>query len=68
MAERQRWNPVPSVVYGVAFGALAGSLVIWGTNGGDWWQDQAGALLNNNVDDGCLCGCVLCAAIHFKLR
>ena len=44
MAQRQRWNPIPSVVYGVAFGALAGSLVIWGTNGGDRWQDQAGAL------------------------
>ena len=45
MAQRQRWNPIPSVVYGIAFGAVTGILVIWGTNGGERWQDQAGVLL-----------------------
>jgi hypothetical protein len=45
MAQRQRWNPIPSIAYGVTFGALAGSLVIWGTDGGDRWQDNAGTLL-----------------------
>jgi hypothetical protein len=45
MARRQRWNPIPSVVYGVAFGVIAGGLVIWGTNESDRWQDHAGVLL-----------------------
>ena len=30
---------------GVAFGVLAGGLVIWGTEGADQWQDHAGAIL-----------------------
>jgi hypothetical protein len=47
MAQRQRWNPIPSIVYGLTFGALAGSLVIWGTN--DRWQDNAGILLEITV-------------------
>jgi hypothetical protein len=45
MAPRQRWNPITSTVYGVTFGALAGGLMIWGFEGGDRWQDQAGVLL-----------------------
>ncbi len=45
MAQCQRWNPIPSVLYGVTFGALAGGLIIWGFEGGDRWQDQAGVLL-----------------------
>jgi hypothetical protein len=44
-AQRERWNPIPSVVCGVTFGALAGGLMIWGFEGGDRWQDQAGVLL-----------------------
>jgi hypothetical protein len=32
-------------VYGAAFGVLAGGLVIWGTDGDDRWEDQAGAIL-----------------------
>jgi hypothetical protein len=45
MAQRQRWNPIPSAVYGVTLGAFAGGLMIWGFEGGDRWQDQAGVLL-----------------------
>jgi hypothetical protein len=33
------------MVYGVAFGLLLGVLIIWGFEGGDRWQDQAGVLL-----------------------
>jgi hypothetical protein len=45
MSLRQRWNPIPYVVYGVAFGVFAGALMIWGIEGDDRWQDQAGVLL-----------------------
>jgi hypothetical protein len=37
----KQWNPFPSIVYGIAFGALAGALMAWATNGGDRWQIQA---------------------------
>src|SRR5580704_18008292 len=40
MAQRQRWTLIPSIVYGVTFGVLAGGLIIWGFQGGDRWQDQ----------------------------
>jgi hypothetical protein len=42
MVERQRWNPIPSVLYGVTIGTLVGGLMIWGFEGGDRWRDQAG--------------------------
>jgi hypothetical protein len=45
MAEPQRWNPIRSVVYGVTLGSLVGGLMIWGFEGGNRWQDQAGLLL-----------------------
>jgi Na+-transporting NADH:ubiquinone oxidoreductase subunit NqrD len=44
-AMAQRWNPIPSVVFGLALGVLSGALLIWGTDGGDRWQDQAGTVL-----------------------
>jgi hypothetical protein len=37
--------PRPQAPYGVTLGALAGGLMIWGFEGGDRWQDQAGVLL-----------------------
>jgi hypothetical protein len=40
LAQRQRWNPLPAVVNGVALGVMAGGLVIWATGGGDRWQDH----------------------------
>ena len=58
MAQRQRWNPIPSVVYGIAFGAVTGILVIWGTN--DRWQDNAGILLEITV-----LTTVACVAVSF---
>jgi len=45
MAWRLRWNPIPSVMCGVAFGVLAGGLVIWATNEGDRWQEHSGVLV-----------------------
>ena len=45
MTQRIRWNPIPSVLYGVTFGILSGGLMIWATDRGDRWQDQAGTLL-----------------------
>jgi hypothetical protein len=45
MAQRQPWNPIPSVVYGVAAGVCLGALIISIFEGGDRWQDQAGVLL-----------------------
>jgi hypothetical protein len=41
MIQRKQWNPFPSILYGVAFGALAGALMARATNGGDRWPIQA---------------------------
>ena len=45
MTERNRWNPIPAVMYGVLFGALAGGLMVWATDRGDQWQHQAGTVI-----------------------
>jgi hypothetical protein len=45
MTHRKRWHPIPSVLYGIAFGILAGGLMIWATDQDDRWQDQASTLL-----------------------
>jgi hypothetical protein len=42
---RQRWNPIPPMIYGLASGIFAGVLIIMTFEGGDLWQDQAGVLL-----------------------
>ena len=63
MAQPQRWNPIPSVVYGVVFGAVAGGLVIWGTNEGDRWQDQASVLLEITI-----LTTVACVAVSYVRR
>jgi len=49
MTHRKRWNPIPSVLYGIAFGILAGGLMIWATDQDDRWQDQAS---RNNAPPG----------------
>ena len=41
MTLRKRWNPIAPVLYGVAFGIVAGGLMIWATERGDRWQVQA---------------------------
>ena len=41
MSQRERWNPIPSALYGALFGALAGGLTVWGTDRGGEWQHQA---------------------------
>jgi hypothetical protein len=45
MTQRNRWNPIAAVMYGVLFGALAGGLMVWATDRGDRWQHQAGTIL-----------------------
>jgi hypothetical protein len=42
---RERWNPIPPMIYGIASGVLAGVLIISTFEGDDLWQDRAGVLL-----------------------
>jgi hypothetical protein len=48
MIERKRWNPTPSILYGVAFGALAGGMMILATDG-DEWREQAATVLEITI-------------------
>jgi hypothetical protein len=45
MTQRNRWNPIAAVMYGVPFGAFAGGLMVWATDRGDRWQHQADTIL-----------------------
>jgi hypothetical protein len=49
-------------------GVLAAGLMIWATDRGDRWQDQASTLLEITMMTMlALCGCILCTAVYFKL-
>jgi len=49
MTQRGRWNPTPSILYGVAFGVLAGGLMILATGRRDQWQDEASTVLEITI-------------------
>ena len=49
MIERKRWNPTPSILYGIFFGVLAGGLMILATDLGDEWRDQAATVLEITI-------------------
>jgi hypothetical protein len=51
MTERKRWNPTPSILYGVALGVLAGGLMILATGLCDDWPDQAATVLEITIID-----------------
>lgn len=55
MPQRKRWNPVPSILYGVLFGALAGGLMVWGTDRGDQWQHQAAIIVEISIMTALAC-------------
>ena len=55
MSQRKRWNPIPSALYGVLFGALAGGLMVWGTDGGDEWRHQAATVVEISIMTALAC-------------
>lgn len=55
MTERNRWNPIPPALYGIAFGIVAGALTVWATAGSDRWQDQTGTMFEIALMTGLAC-------------
>ena len=56
MTERNRWNPIPPALYGMAFGTVAAAWMVWATQGSnDRWQDQAGTMLEIALMTGMAC-------------
>jgi hypothetical protein len=55
MPQREQWNPIPSALYGVVFGALAGGLMVWGTYRGNEWQHQAATVVEISIMTALAC-------------
>jgi NhaP-type Na+/H+ or K+/H+ antiporter len=45
MAQHAGWSLIYVVLFGVLFGAVAGALMVWATDRGDQWQQQASTVL-----------------------
>jgi len=49
MTERRRWTSTPAISYGVAFGVLAGGMMILAIGRRDQWQDEASTVLEITI-------------------
>jgi hypothetical protein len=58
MTERKRWNPIPSILYGVSFGVVAGGLMILATGLGDDWRYQGATVLEITIMTTLACAAV----------